>query len=155
MSIPKFNWTAGIASLAIALWAGSLWSIGYLAAPVLFATLPDKMLAGMLAGKMFALVAWLGITCACYLLVWFATRHGKAMLRQVNVWLVIIMLALTCIGEFAIQPFMADLKAQAAPLAVMQSPLAGSFRMWHGSAELLYAVQSLLAVLLVFRSSRP
>ena len=36
---------------------GGLWAIGYLAAPVLFASLGDKMLAGMLAGKMFTWIA--------------------------------------------------------------------------------------------------
>ena len=40
-------------SIAITLWVGGLWAIGYLAAPTLFAELSDRALARQLAGAMF------------------------------------------------------------------------------------------------------
>ena len=52
----------------VALWVGGLWAIGYLAAPVLFASLGDRQLAGMVAGKLFALIGWVGLGSAAYLL---------------------------------------------------------------------------------------
>ena len=48
--------------LAITLWVGGMWAIGYLAAPVLFASLGDRQLAGMVAGKLFALIGWVGFS---------------------------------------------------------------------------------------------
>ena len=42
--------------ILIALWVGGMWAIGYMAAPVLFASLGDRQLAGMVAGKLFALI---------------------------------------------------------------------------------------------------
>ncbi|MDP9109581.1 MAG: DUF4149 domain-containing protein, partial [Pseudomonadota bacterium] len=39
--------------LLVVLWTGSLWTIGYLVAPTLFLTLPDSMLAGTIAARMF------------------------------------------------------------------------------------------------------
>ena len=36
--------------VAITLWVGGLWAIGYIAAPVLFSSLGDRQLAGVVAG---------------------------------------------------------------------------------------------------------
>ena len=55
----------GLAGVSLVLWIGGMWAIGYIAAPVLFASLGDKQLAGMLAGKLFGVIAWVGI--AAYL----------------------------------------------------------------------------------------
>ena len=44
----------GLAGGLLVLWIGGMWAIGYVAAPVLFANLGDKQLAGMLAGRLFA-----------------------------------------------------------------------------------------------------
>ena len=45
----------------LTLWVGGLWAIGYLVAPTLFATLADRQLAAMLAGKLFILIGWVGL----------------------------------------------------------------------------------------------
>ena len=55
--------------LVATLWAGSLWAVGYLAAPTLFATLSDRVLAGTIAGNLFSNQAWLSIACAVVMLV--------------------------------------------------------------------------------------
>jgi len=41
------NIGSNFAWLAATAWVGGQWAIGYLAIPVLFLTLPDKMLAGL------------------------------------------------------------------------------------------------------------
>lgn len=137
-----------LAWLAVTAWVGSLWAVGYLAVPVLFQMLPDRMLAGMLAGKMFSLVAWVGIAGALYLL---AYRQAGQALRQVPLWLPIAMLLMTLAGEFGIQPVMAGLKAQVYPADIMHTDLAGKFKMLHGIASVSYLVQSLLGALLVLK----
>lgn len=143
-----------LALLAITAWVGGLWGIGYIAAPVLFKTLPDKQLAGMLAGNMFALIAYVGMVCAVYLLIHHLSRHGRAAFRQTVFWVVVIMLLLALAGQFGIQPVMAALKAQALPLDVMQSAYSSQFKMLHGVASVLYLVQSLLGILLVLKARK-
>jgi hypothetical protein len=64
--------------ILIALWVGGMWAIGYLAAPVLFASLGDRQLAGMVAGKLFALIGWVGLGSAAYLLVFLPVPLGRA-----------------------------------------------------------------------------
>ncbi len=41
-----------LCAVALTLWIGGLWVIGYLVAPTLFYTLSDRALAGSLAGKL-------------------------------------------------------------------------------------------------------
>jgi hypothetical protein len=143
-----------LALLAVTAWVGALWGVGYVAVPVLFQAQPDKMLAGMLAGKMFSLVGWVGMVSACYLLLYHLSQSGAAAFRQTVFLAVAVMLLLTLASQFGIQPAMTDLKAQAFPGDVMQSEFASQFKMLHGVASVLYLVQSLLGVVLVLRVKR-
>ncbi len=142
----------GLASVSLVLWIGGLWSIGYLAAPVLFTSLSDKQLAGLLAGKLFELVAWIGMAAATYLLIYRIARDGGATLKTLFFWVVALMLALTLAGHFGIQPIIQGLKNAAMPQAVMQSVFADRFARWHGISSILYLIQSVLGLLLVWRS---
>ena len=142
----------GLAGTMLVLWIGGIWAIGYVAAPVLFASEGDKELAGMLAGKLFVLMAWIGIAAASYLLIYRIARDGGAALKTLFFWAVAVMLALILTGLFGIQPIMQSLKDQAMPHAVMQSVFADRFARWHGISSILYLLQSALGLLLVWRS---
>lgn len=142
----------GLAGTMLVLWIGGMWAIGYVAAPLLFASLDDKQVAGMLAGRLFEWMAWIGIVAAAYLLVYRIARDGGAALKTLFFWAVALMLILTLIGLFGIQPIMQSLKDQAMPLAVMQSVFSDRFARWHGISSILYLIQSALGLLLVWRS---
>lgn len=138
-----------LAAWAATLWVGGLWAVGYLAAPILFYNLEDRMLAGMLAGKMFAMIAWLGMACGVWLLVFRLTRLGGAALKQGFFWIVVLMLALTLAMHFGIQPIMAQLKAAAMPKDVMESLFRDRFATWHGISSVVYLIESVLGLVLV------
>lgn len=138
----------------LTLWVGGLWAIGYLAAPVLFASLGDRQLAGIVAGKLFALIGWIGLGCAAYLLLFLALRWRRAVLGRGVCWLVLGMAALAAIGLFGIQPLMLQLKAEAWPRDVMETVLRDRFAAWHGVSSVLYLLQSLLGLWLVLWSGR-
>lgn len=140
------------ALLLLTAWVGGMWAIGYLAAPVLFYTLADKQLAGMLAGKMFTWVAYFGMFSAFYLLIHRLNQYGTPALKQGFFWAVVAMLLLTLAGQFGIQPILAQLKAQAGAVDVMQSVFADRFRTWHGVASIGYLIESLLGIVLVLRA---
>jgi hypothetical protein len=141
-------------SMTASLWVGGLWAIGFIVAPVLFATLPDRALAGLLAGKLFSLMAWTGMACALYLLLYRLLRDGMGALRQGVLWVVLLMLVLTLAGEFGVQPVLAALKEQALPRQVMESVLRDRFAAWHGVASGLYVIQSVLGAALVILLGR-
>jgi hypothetical protein len=145
------KWAQAFSLLVITLWVGSLWGVGFLAVPVLFQSLPDKMLAGMLAGKMFTLVSWVGMGSACYLIFFQTARSGMAALRHPVLLTAACMLLLTLVGEFILQPEMAALKALAQPTDVMHSPFAERFEVLHKAAAALYLAESLLGIVLVLK----
>lgn len=142
----------GLAVLMVSAWVGGMWAVGYLAAPVLFLSLQDKALAGMLAGKLFAVTAFMGMTCAVYLLGLSYARIGKQVLHQGTFWIIVVMLLLVLLGHFGIQPLLAELKSLALPLYVMDSGYADRFRYWHGAASIIYLLQSLLGAVLLIKN---
>jgi len=146
------NISGHLATLLATAWVGGLWAVGYLAVPVLFDAQPDRQLAGMLAGQMFAWVAYLGMVCGTYLLIQRISVAGRESFRQALFWVVAAMLLATLVIQFGIQPVMAGLKTQALPLDVMHSAFAGRFKMLHGVSSILYLAQSLLGVVLVIKS---
>lgn len=126
----------------LTLWVGSLWAIGYIAAPTLFATLDDKAVAGNLAGQMFHIVSYVGLVCGSLLLVSLFLRYRF----QWRVWLLVIMLVLVASSEFIIQPMMETLKQQG---LLEGSPIKKQFGILHGVASTIYLIVSLCGLSLV------
>lgn len=131
-----------------------MWAIGYMVAPVLFSSLGDRQLAGMVAGKLFALMGWVGLGCAIYLMGFLLVRNGAGAFRRSLFWLVLVMALMTAASQFGIQPLMAQLKLDALPREVMDSVLRDRFATWHGISSILYLVQSLLGAWLVVVGAR-
>lgn len=144
----------GLAVLTASAWVGGMWAVAYIAAPLLFQSLPDKALAGMLAGRLFGVTAYMGMVCAVYLSVYYYTINGKKFLRQRLFWVIVVMLLLNLLGHFGMQPLLAEIKAQALPLYVMDSPYAERFSLWHGAASIAYLVQSLFGAVLLLKVYR-
>lgn len=145
-------WSDKLALIVLTAWVGALWTVGYLVAPTLFNTLENRQLAGVLAGKMFTLVAYVGIGAAFYLMIHRLVRYGTGALRQGFFWIVLVMLLLVLAGHFGIQPLLVSLKAQAMPADVMQSIFADRFRTWHGVSSIAYLLESLLGLMLVLKA---
>ena len=141
-------------AIAITLWIGGLWVIGFVVAPTLFYTLSDRSLAGSLAGTLFTLIAYIGMGCAIYMLLFRLVRFGGACFKQGIFWIVLVMLLLTLAGVFGMQPILAGLKHQALPQEAVESVFRDRFAAWHGVASVLYVIQSLLGVLLVWLQGR-
>jgi hypothetical protein len=143
-----------LAALSITLWVGGMWMLGYVVVPVLFKMLPDRQLAGMVAGQLFTLLAYIGISCALYLLIYQLQQSGRAAMRQASFRIVVAMLLLVLAGQFILQPILSGLKLQAMPADVMNSAYAAQFKTWHGVSSILYLIQSLLGIALVVVFSR-
>jgi len=135
--------------LIAALWAGSLWTVGYLVAPVLFARLPDRVLAGTVAGFMFQAEAWFSVVCVLILAGMRFLRQTKEEGWRSELGLIGIMLACTLLGYFALHPWMAALKEAAGPGGIEASPQKNTFAVLHGIAGFFYLVESLLATRLL------
>ena len=140
--------------LALTLWVGALWAIGYIAAPLLFANLADRATAGSLAGSMFSVVNWLGLGCGSYLLLFMLVRLGAAAMKRPAFWLLLLMLGLTAAQLFGLQPLIAQLRSESMPRDLAEAATKSRFATWHGVASVLYLVQSVIGIFAVLGAPR-
>lgn len=158
----QLAWSERVFRLLATVWCGSQWTVGYLVAPILFATLNDRTVAGTLAGAMFRAEAWLGVICGAILLP-MANRFGRRAglitatgrnhyYRRLR-WIVAGMLVCVALGYFALQPWMNEFRrlAEAAGTDVGHSAYATNFGILHGVSSVFYGVQSLLGLILIWR----
>ncbi|MCU7938265.1 MAG: DUF4149 domain-containing protein [gamma proteobacterium symbiont of Bathyaustriella thionipta] len=139
-----FSQTSG-EKILLTLWIGSLWTVGFLVVPTLFGTLEDKQLAGMLAGKMFTAASYIGLFSGL-IIVLTAAKQSERFKTNKRIWLVALMLLIVIIGEFIIQPQMADLKQ----LGLLSgSETSRQFDQLHLIGTALYMLNSLLGLILI------
>ena len=148
------RWLATGELLALALWVVGTWVVGYLVAPVLFAMLPERALAGEVAGVLFARMGAIGVACAALLLFAAAASPGglRSAHRSAYAWSVVLMLACTLFNLLVAQPQIAALKAAGWP-----KPAGGGtnlFAVWHAISASVYLLQSLLGLVALIAWSR-
>jgi len=140
-----------IESILQTLWIGGLWVIGYVVAPLLFANLDDRRLAGELAGHMFSAINYIGLGCGALLLMFALLKAGKTWIKDWRVIALVSMLILIVVSAFVLQPMMQELKL--AGLA-KGSEVAAQFGRLHGVSSVLYLVTSLLGLFLLLYRRR-
>jgi len=139
--------------LLTVVWVGSLLTIGYAVAPVLFTSL-DRTTAGAVAAQLFRIEGVLGAVCGILLLglANVVIRRGGNAYRRLR-WLVAGMLVCVLVGYFALQPFMNAMRIAAveAGTDVGHSAYAARFGMLHGVSSLFYLIESLLGLVLIWK----
>ena len=113
-------------------------------APLLFAELDDRALAGSVAGSLFTVTSYLGLLCGATLLLINGLTARTANWRAV---VMVIMLLLVVIGQFVITPMVADLRVQ----GLTDSARFGQL---HGIASVLFLITSVLGLVLVAAGQR-
>ncbi|MDH5358139.1 MAG: DUF4149 domain-containing protein [Gammaproteobacteria bacterium] len=137
--------------LLLTLWVGSLWAIGYIAVPVAFASLADTAIAGNYAGKLFSAVNLLGLGCGSVLLLTMLVRFGRQSLTAWRLWVILVMVALTLVFSFYLQPEIVAIKQMDWQ---QDSDLAERFSLLHTISKNLYMVVSLLGLTLVITTDK-
>lgn len=134
-----------ILQVVLAAWAGSLWTVCGVVAPSLFAVLPERSLAGEVAGHFFTVASWLGLALGVVALALLA-RGAANGVRRFDYGVLIVTLVAPVVSEVALRPMM-----DAARLADdMQR-----FGVLHGVSAALFGVACLGALTLVWRLSVP
>lgn len=128
--------------ILLTFWVGSMWTVGYIVAPVLFKML-DRQTAGNVAGQLFTIVSYIGLLAGVLLLVGLLYQHGFSA-GNWRIWALLVMLLLVIVGHFGLQPMMAELK-----LAGLEGENAGKFGMLHGISSVLFLINSLLGLVLL------
>lgn len=137
----------------LTLWVGGLWVTGLVVVPVLFRNY-ERMVAGDIAGHLFAAMSWLGMLCGALLLAFSVVRTRQRVWRDWRAGVLVVMLALTVIGEFGLAARMREIK-ELMTLPPVAPAVLSEFGRLHGIASLLFLVNSALGLVLVIFGMRP
>jgi Domain of unknown function (DUF4149) len=139
------------------LWVGSLIAIGFLVVPILFATLGDRQIAGVIAANLFKLTAYISVGVCCLLMVMVnhLVKFGGRSYRIVR-WILLLMLICVVAAAFIIIPWMNGLRDQALQLgiSVRDTSNANLFGLLHAVSSVVFIIQSILGIALVWQSTK-
>lgn len=116
------------------LWAGSLWSLLWVAAAV-FHFQSDRHSAGLIAARLFSIETYLGLAVAALALL----LPGRGRFR-----LGFLAVALLAVNEWILKRVMSQAQAQGSTLGL-------GFGAWHGLSALLYIAACLAVLALVWK----
>jgi hypothetical protein len=120
--------------MLIVLWAGSLWSLLWVAA-TLFNLQPDRHLAGVIAGKLFGVETYLGLIVAALSLALPARTHYA---------FTYVAAGLLATNEWVLKRLMSMAQADGSALGL-------TFGAWHGVSAVLYLLACLCVVVMIYK----
>lgn len=129
--------SASIQRILLVLLVGTLWVIGYVVAPTLFAVLDDRVMAGQIAGRMFYVGALVELAAGATLLFSALISDAKSLSRA-RYRLLMLMLVGIGLLQFGLNPVVAGARGTE------------SFAMLHGVSAICYLLLSALGLLMVF-----
>ncbi|QWD61046.1 DUF4149 domain-containing protein [Polynucleobacter sp. MWH-UH35A] len=149
--------TQRVFSLIAGLWVGGYITIGFLVVPILFASLGDRQVAGMVAAALFKLTAYSGVIICTILMVTanYLVRQNISQYRLTR-WILLGILACSIGSAFILIPWMNALRDQALylGLSVRESSYAPMFSRLHGASSILFMIQALLGLALLWRTTK-
>jgi hypothetical protein len=150
--VDRAAFARGARLLVAVLWAGSLWALGFIAAPTVFHMLGSAQ-AGDIVGALLARQAWVAIACSVVLLLLVRLATDLDAKRRRGIVIVIVaMLACALVIYLGLQPAMARMRELAGPAGVRASPFWTQFAVMHGVSQLLHLVESVLGAVLVLKA---
>ena len=146
--------------LAVVFWLGGLIFFSFVVAPTSFAVLPTRHLAGSVVSRSLTVLHWMGIVSGLVFVLssLFYSRFttGSAHLFAARHILIVIMLVLTCISQFAISPRMARLRATAGEIdrLSLNDPVRAEFNALHVWSTRLEGSVLLAGMVLVYATAQ-
>jgi hypothetical protein len=143
--------------LIAGVWVGSLFTVGYLVVPTIFANLQDRQVAGMIAAAIFQAEAYVSVlVCVTLLLMANILIKRNVENYRSTRWVILVLLLISAVTCFGLIPYMDALRQEALLLGVpvMASPSASLFGRLHGISSGLFLIQSLLGLWMMWRLTR-
>jgi Domain of unknown function (DUF4149) len=123
----------GISRVLLVLWAGSLWSLLWVAS-ILFDLQSDRHLAGLIAARLFSIETYLGVVVAAMALLssqkrQFAWGYLAALLLALNEWI--------------LKPIMTSARDHGVAAGL-------GFGAWHGISAVIYLLACCAVLVLIW-----
>jgi uncharacterized membrane protein len=148
--------------LALVVWLGGLIFFAFVVAPTVFSAglLPTRHLAGEIVGRSLGALHWMGIVSGIVFLVasmiYNRVTMGHTRPLAGRHLLIVLMLLLTLISQFAISPKMLALRSEAGVIdnLALDSPIRMEFNRLHVWSEKFEEGVLLLGLLTLFLTAR-
>lgn len=129
-----------------ALWWGGITALGFLAVPLLFATLGNPAAAGPVAARIFSMQCWAGLALGVALLLVLRRWRGEGVAMApealTTMGFVLFAMLLALMQEFAVAQNIVTARATG-----------GNLRLWHGVGTAMVLGQWLCAGAVLWRVS--
>jgi hypothetical protein len=135
-----------LAIFIAALWWGGITALGFLAVPLLFATLGSPAAAGPVAARIFSMQCWAGLVLGVALLLVLRRWRGEGVAMApealTTMGFVLFAMLLALMQEFAVAQNIVTARATG-----------GNLRLWHGVGTAMVLGQWLCAGAVLWRVS--
>jgi uncharacterized membrane protein len=148
--------------LALVVWIGGIIFLAFVEAPIAFTPglLPTRHVAGSVVGHSLDRLHYMGIVSGIVFLIasalYYRLTAGSAKVVSLRHILIVLMLCLTLISQFAISPKMHALRAQAGVIdyLALDNPIRRDFDRLHVWSEKLEEAVLLLGLLGLWRTAQ-
>ena len=132
------------------LWVGGLWSM-LMVTTVLFNKVPSSYIAGAIANDMFAFINLFGMFSSGFLLIYGFRKENLSFIRSITFWLLVLMLGLTLISHFGINPILENFRDNSISKEIIESVFVNRYSTWHGIANTAFLIECFLGIFLILK----
>lgn len=146
--------------LSLVVWLGGLMFLAFVEAPIAFSLLPTRHIAGSMVGRSLDLLHYMAMASGVVFLIasMFYNRMaaGNARPLAARHLLIVLMLLLTVISQFAISPKMHAIRAELGVIDNVppDNPLRRDFDRLHGWSEKFEVAVLLLGLAALYATAR-
>jgi uncharacterized membrane protein len=148
--------------LTLVIWIGGIIFLAFILAPVAFTSglLPTRHMAGSIVGRSLDLLHYIAIVSGIIFLIASATYSrltaGTARPLAARHLLIVVMLALTAISQFAVSPKMHAIRAEVGVIdnVPLDAPLRREFDRLHVWSEDLEKAVLLLGLIAIYKTAQ-
>ena len=159
---PGMSFLRFLMLLSLVVWMGGLIFLAFVVAPTVFqpGLLPSRHVAGTIVGTSLGALHWMGIVSAITFLIasmiYSRMTKGRAQVMAGRHILILMMLLLTLISQFAISPKMHAIRDQVGIIdnVPLDNPLRAEFNRLHIWSEKFEQGVLLLGLVAIFATAR-
>ena len=132
------------------LWVGGLWSM-LMVTTILFNKVPSSYIAGAIVNDMFAFMNLFGMASSSFLLIYGFRKENLSFIKSITFWILILMLGLTLISYFGINPILENFRDNSVSKEIIESVFVNRYSTWHGIASTAFLIECFLGIFLVLK----
>jgi len=118
---------------------------------ILFNKVPSSYIAGAIANDMFTFMNLFGMFSSSFLLIYGFRKEKLSFIKSITFWLLVIMLSITLISYFGINPILENFRDNSISKEIIESVFVNRYSTWHGIASTAFLIECFLGIFLILK----